>query len=277
MSRAELEEELAYLRRSIEDLYNERSAGDVSEADYLRLLARYQNGAEVAEQALADCLETGGPPGESVAGDRDSVRSSRPGPTRSLLSSRRARLVTGWSAFTCFALAAISVVMAVAGVGPFAPAPPLPVDVQVQAMLARASILGARGDVTQALAIYDQVLAIRPEQPEALADGGWLARLAGLAQHNAGLVRNGDAEIEAAVRVDPSYAVARAYDAVMLFRDRHEAKLAVVQLRFMLADHPTATLLSSVRSQAVAVYRAVGLPLPRLIAQAAQARPPRAG
>ncbi|HET9093401.1 MAG TPA: hypothetical protein VFN50_13400 [Acidimicrobiales bacterium] len=265
MTRAELEEERTYLHRSIDDLDREHSAGDVSEQDYRRLVVRYRRQLDKVEAALSGL-------GDEAAGiGAAAPRPRRPqGPRRgrSRLAGRRTRLVTGWAAFSCFAAAAAFLGMAVAKAGPFAGPPRVPVDAQVQVMLTEASLLAARGDLTQALAVYDQVLALRPTEPEALADGGWLARLAGIAQHNSSLVRNGDAEIEAAVQSDPRYALAHAYDGVLLLRDRHEPRLAVAQFDRMLAEHPSATLLWSVKQDALAAYEAVGRPAPRLIAAA---------
>ena len=274
MTRAELEEERTYLHRSIDELDRELSAGDVSEQDYRRLVVRYRRQLEKVEgvlSALPDGAAAGSGPGEPRR-----RRSRRRRQVRSRLAGRRARLVTGWAALSCFAAAAVVLGMAVAKAGPFAGPPRVSADAQVQVMLTEASLLAARGDLTQALAVYDQVLALRPTEPEALADGGWLARLAGIAQHNTSLVRNGDAEIEAAVQADPGYALARAYDGVLLFRDRHEPGLAVAQFDRMLAEHPSATLLWSVKQDALSAYRAVGKPAPRLIAAASRPASSRA-
>jgi hypothetical protein len=263
LNRSDLEEELSYLRRSIEDLKAEHSAGDVSDRDYERLLARYETQAMETEHSLGAqapaSVEPGTPSGRSGSGGNR---------IRTVLSTRRARLVTGWAAFSCFVAAAVLLGMVFAGVGPFASTPPLSVQARVQIMLAEASVLGSRGEITQALATYDRVLELRPTQPVALAEGGWLARLSGLSQHDGALVRNGDAEIEAAVRADPGYALARAYDGVMLYRDRGQSHLGVSEFQAMLEDHPSAALLWSVRSDAVAAFHAADVATPRQIADA---------
>lgn len=243
-------EELSYLRRSIEDLERERDAGDLDEGDYLRLRASYERRLE----ALGDTgefEERDGTPGHGSA--------RRPG---RVLSGRRGRLVTGWTAFGCFLAAAVLLVLDAFGAGPFAPAVQLSVAARVQIMLAEASVLGSKGDVTEALATYDRVLALRPTEPEALADGGWLARLAGLGRHEPQLVRNGDAEIEAAVVSDPHFALARAYDGVLLLRDRDEPRAAAAEFDAMAADHPSATLVRSVRSDALIAFVRAGMAAP---------------
>lgn len=265
MTRSELEEELSYIRRSLEDLEREHAAGDVSEADFGRLSARYLRQLARAESALSGYPE---PSKEAEADSGSEARQRRGGRWRRLLSTRRARLVTGWSALVSFSCAAIVLAMALAGLGPFAPSPPLGKNAQVQILLAYAEVLGSKGDVTEALAYYDRVLEISPSQPEALADGGYLARLAGIDQHDGALVRTGDAEIQAAVLADPGYAQARAYDGVVLLEDRHEPGPAVEQFAAMLSDKPSATLLSSIRSYAVEAYHETGESVPRAIADA---------
>ncbi|MGO9560665.1 MAG: hypothetical protein ACLPYW_16465 [Acidimicrobiales bacterium] len=274
MTTPDLNEELSYLRRSLEDLEREHAVGDVSERDYERLRARYETLATEVEQALgASAPAEQGTTGTEGAGRPEGpARSPVANRVRGVLATKRARLVTGWTAFTCFGLAAVLLVLSLAGVGPFASTPPLSLDARVQIMLAEASVLGSKGEVTEALATYDRVLALAPEQPVALADGGWIARLAGLSQHEAGLVRNGDAEIAAAVQVDPGYAIARAYDGIMLYGDQHEDRLAVTAFLGMLDDHPSATLLWSVRSYAIAAYHAAGVAVPGPIANATKPR-----
>jgi hypothetical protein len=280
---SELNEELSYLRRSLDDLEREHAVGDVSDRDYERLRARYETQESEVQQALGALTPAPAPApaptsalapvsgetaGEGAGGSASSTRSAGANRVRNVLSTKRARLVTGWSAFTCLVLAGVLLVLSLTGVGPFATTPPLSVDARVQIMLAEASVLGSKGDVTEALATYDGVLALRPEQPVALAEGGWIARLAGLSQHEAGLVRNGDAEIEAAVQVDPGYAIARAYDGIMLYSDRHDDRLAVTQFLGMLDDHPSAPLLWSVRSYAIGAYHAARVVVPGRIADA---------
>lgn len=273
MSRSELEEERSFLLDSLEDLEREREAGDLDDADYERLRSRYERRAAAVDEALGGPTATGteparGPVASTRAGGPPGEGRRRRSRIAARLSSRRARLLTGWTAVGCFAAAATFLAMALADVGPFATAPQLSVEARVQIMLAEASVLGSKGEVTQALATYDRVLALRPTEPVALADGGWLARLSGLSQHEPSLVRNGDAEIEAAVRADPSYAVARAYDGVLLYEDRGQATAAVSQFRAMLKDGPSATLLWTVRSDAISAFHVAGQQVPSEIVAA---------
>jgi hypothetical protein len=256
--REELLEEEGFLRRSLEDLDRERSAGDLDAADYEVLRASYEGRSRAIEAVLE----------ELEAGPRTAGETKRSGGVRTFLSSRRHRLVLGWSAVACFAMAGTLVGLALAGVQPFAQSPPLPLSTQIRIELAEAGTLAANHEIVQAVAVYDKVLELDAEQPEALADGGWLLRLAGLSSKSARLVTAGDAEIATAVQVAPGYALARAYDAVALYEDEHLAVGAVRQLQAMLADHPSSTLLFSVRTPALAAYRAAGVVLPPALSHA---------
>lgn len=271
MSRTELAEELAFLARSLDDLEAERAAGDVSEPDYERLRERYLRRQDEVTRELGELVPA--PPATEEGAP--SKRGSRSRARRLVPRSRRARLLTGWGAFSCFALAALFLAMALGGLGPFAPTPSLSVSDRVQILLAEASVLGSNGKIPQAISTYSKALALEPHQPQALADGGWLLRLAGLSEKKPALVRTGDADIEAAVRFDPGDALARAYDGVLLYTDRHEAGQAVGQFGAMLSDRPSAALLWSVRPTALAAYKAAGKHVPEPLARARA--PSRAG
>lgn len=255
----ETAEERAFLLRSLDDLDAERAAGDLDEEQFASLRERYL--ARLAQLGDAAPASAGGPP-EVAAGVASSGARESTGRVTGRLSSRRARLVTGWSAFGCFAVAAVLLGMAVAKVGPFAPAPTLSKAVRIQIMLGEAGILGGKGDLAQAVATYDRVLALDPRQEVALAGVGWLSRLEGLGHHDASLVRDGDAAIALDVRVHPFYATARAYDGVALLRDGRDAAAAAAQFDEMLADHPTAALVGSVTSEARTAFARAHLPVP---------------
>jgi tetratricopeptide (TPR) repeat protein len=272
-SASELDDERSYVERSIADLDEERRAGDIDEERYALLRARYESRARAVQAELAALGRPSDPGLSPPAGSRRTLRAS---PRRrrsasgiaSRLSSRRSRLVTGWAAFACLLAAAVLLALSIGKVGPFAPPLQLSVNDRIQIELAEASVLGAKGDVTQALAVYDRVLELDPTQPQALADGGWLARLAGLSEHSERLVRNGDAEIEAAVRASPGDAQARAYEGAMLLEDRSQPVPAASQFQQMLYDHPTPTLLWSFKSIAVRAFEEAHLSVPSPIARA---------
>jgi hypothetical protein len=167
------------------------------------------------------------------------------------------------------------VALALAGVAPFTQSPPLNAAAQIRIELGEAGALAQKHNVLQAVAVYDKVLELDPAQPEALADSGWLVRLAGLSSKSPELITGGDAEIASAVKAAPGYALARAYDAVALYQDQHSAAAGVRELQAMLADHPSPALLYSVRAPALAAYHADGMAVPTALASAK--RPKSAG
>ena len=71
------------------------------------------------------------------------------------------------------------------------------------AALQQASALAAT-DPAAALAVYDEVLATQPDQPEALTDEGWIYA-------EGGFVDQAMARLDRAEKVDPSYDAAHFY------------------------------------------------------------------
>jgi tetratricopeptide (TPR) repeat protein len=264
-SRQELLDEAEYVKRSIDDLDRERAAGELDGTDYEALHSRYTERARALDDALEQLSQDGSP----AHSDQTPVTAPAASPaTRRRLATPRARLVLGWSAFGSFALAALLVGLSLGGVAPFSSSPPttLSVATQIRIELAEAGVLASNRELVQAVAVYDRVLEVDPQQPEALADGGWLTRLAGLSSKNARVISGGDLEIAAAVQAAPDYALARAYDGVALYEDDHRPRAAVRQFRQMLADKPSMTLLNSIRATARTAYRAAGVTLPAILA-----------
>ncbi len=264
--RAGLVDEGAYLSRSLEDLDREHEAGDLDHDDHVQLRERYLARAEQIASELAELDELRldeaagmGEPPSTGGGTRH-----RTGSVRGWLAERRHRLLLGWSAAGCFVVAAALVGLGLAGVAPFGQSPPatLTVAAQIQTELAEASVLATDHEVVQAIDVYGRVLQLDPTQPEALADGGWLIRLAGLSGRQTSLVTDGDQQIAAAVRIAPGYALARAYDGVALFEDSHSAAGAVREFSAMLAAHPSAKLVASVRTTASQAFQAAGDSVP---------------
>ncbi len=145
--------------------------------------------------------------------------------------------------------------LALAGVAPFTQAsPPLSAQSRIDIELAEAAVLAGHGHLSLAVETYDKVLTIDPEQKEALTDGGWLVRLAGVSSSRPSLVGEGDREIAAAAALDPGYALAHGYEGVALLEDNHDPRAAVATFRVMLADHPAVSLVASLRPEAAKAY-----------------------
>lgn len=259
--RAELADEAAFLRLSLSDLDRELAAGELEQSDYEELRDRYEERAGAVAEALRQLQR---PPDTSTS-DRATTRT--PGRTakrrRLRLATRRHRLVLGWTAAACFGAAGVLLGLGIAGVAPFArSSSTLSAQSRIDIELAEAAVLAGHGHISLAVDTYEKVLALDPEQPEALADGGWLVRLAGRSGSRPSLVAQGDREIAAAAALDSGYALAHGYEGVTLLQDSHNPRAAVAAFRVMLADHPSARLLASVRSEASRAYAAAHQPLP---------------
>jgi len=98
----------------------------------------------------------------------------------------------------------------------------------------------AGGNDLTALELFQAVLRVEPNQPEALAYSGWLLREAGDEQSNPKLVTQGILAEQAAVQADPQYPDARYFLGVMLLDEAHDPAGAVTEFQAYLALHPPA-------------------------------------
>jgi hypothetical protein len=259
-SRADLETERDFLLRSIEDLDREHAAGDVGTRDYDELRADYVARAAVTLRVLGDRLDDGGP-SAAVAGANRWDRARRYLGRR---GTRRALVITGIVCLLC-ALGLTAAELAgvrLPGEGATGSVN-LPRTVQIRDDLAAALLFANSGHAAEAVGLYDEVLSLDPRQPVALADRGWLERLAGLAARSRRAVAIGDDSIARSVAVDAKYADAHAYDAVALYEDDHLVAAAARQIAQMEQDHPTKTLLSEFGATLAAIERAAHAPVPR--------------
>ena len=76
---------------------------------------------------------------------------------------------------------------------------------QIEDQLAAAAVLTDDGEGQQALELYNKVLTEDPDDPIALATGGWLEWNAGVAGKSAAAEQAGRQSEEKAVRVGPSF------------------------------------------------------------------------
>ncbi|MGQ0521647.1 MAG: tetratricopeptide repeat protein [Actinomycetota bacterium] len=266
-----LEEDRDHLLRSLDDLEEERAAGDIEEADYLALRDDYTARAAATLRALAQgraALDAGATPaaGAPPGGATPAADGAPPGPATPAADGappagavvrpegygveagagpRRSRwrpaLVLG--ALVAFAVAAGALVARTAGermpgdpaTGSIAATGP---SDGIARDLARARDLIGEGRSLDAIKLYDGVLRLDPEQPEALAYRGWLLRLAGRASGNTGLVDKGLEFIERAVAADPTYPDAHFFKAFILYQDRKDPAAAIPELRAFLANDP---------------------------------------
>lgn len=220
---AELEDERRFLLRSLRDLDAERAVGDVDEADYETLRDGY---TKRAADVLRDIEE-----GKAAL--------PRPGGRRWV-----GRLV------------AVAVVVLVAGTAGWLVARSsgqrlgdetitggAPSD-DVAVLLARArSLLGT--DPAGAQALYEQVLAERPEQPEALTYSGWLLFVASngaSADLRAAAVSTAQQQLARAVTADASYPDPHCFLAVIAGNEAADIPTARTEIDQCLALDPPAEI-----------------------------------
>ena len=271
-----LANERHFLRQSIEDLEEQRAAGEVDEEDFAVLDSRYGRRLAEVEAATADLAArdqaahrqagTADDPEVSL-GRLDGVPpASRARRLRRRLGSRRARFGIGIAAAACFVAAATLLAASLAGVrlpGESATGSvTLSSAQQERETLDRAAVLGSEGQVAEAVQLYNQVLQRDPNQPDALAYGGWLVRLAGLSSKNRIVLARGDASVARAVKVAPGYPDGHALLGVILYEDFGRPGAASVQFRAALSAGASKNLLMSVAAIAAEAFAAAEEPLP---------------
>jgi hypothetical protein len=265
---ATLAGERDHLLAAIEDLDREWEAGAIDEADYRSLRASYVARAASVIRALEDApappAAAPGPAPPAAAPGRG-PRAGGWARLRRKLGRRRSQRRLAIGAAACFLAVAAVFSAHLAGVrlpGQSSSAGGGAASAPIERELREAYVLGSAGKVRAAETLYEQVLAVEPHQPEALAYGGWLLRLLGIATGRHQDVRLGDALVAEAARVDPAYPDARAFFAIALYADRHQPSASVSELRALLADHPRALLVKLVAPLARKAFADAGDPLP---------------
>jgi hypothetical protein len=254
VERGALLDERDFLLASLEDLERERLAGDIGDADYEELRARYVRRAAEVLRALESSQEPAGRGGEA-SGDGRPRRRAR---LVEALARRQVRRVLVAGVVVCFAGLAAILVARVAGVrlpGETASGSVVLSSAQrVRQELLQAAVLADEGELARAVALYDEILVQVPDQPVALAYRGWFERLAGIEAHDPEVVAAGDASIALAARVAPAYADAEGLEGVVLLEDRHDPVGAVAAFHRFLSDHPAPALVAELRPVILAAF-----------------------
>lgn len=241
-SRWELEEERAFLLRSIRDLDAEWAAGELNDADYRSLRDGYAARAAEVLRALEAPLA---PP----AGVRPAVGR---GPAPSL-PWRRVAAAAG-----VIAVASIAGLAVAATSGERLPGEQLSGSIEPSSVdrITQAQLLVQQGKVLEAVKLYDQILRDDARNPVALAQRGWLVS-------RAGLVEEGLASIEAAIAADPTYPDAHFFRGMILWRDKRDPAGAAEEFRLVLESRPPpglAAFAEDARRRALADAAANGSP-----------------
>ncbi|MCK4177016.1 tetratricopeptide repeat protein [Aciditerrimonas ferrireducens] len=283
--RQALEEERAFLLRSLTDLEREREAGDIEPADYEALRARYTARAAEVLRLLEGRTEAGTAPSqapgapsadgptprdEPARGEEPAAGSAEGGSSRRRWRWRRRRwFVVG--ALACFAAAAVVLVSSDLGVGlpgqPVTGSITLTKGQHVQRLLDQAEEALLEGQPATALAAYRAVLQLEPTEEEALSEAGWLEYAAGVRARRPALVSAGQSEEAKAVAEDPSDPGPRLFLGSMLAQDGSLSQ-AASQFDAALADHASTDTLAAFASTIEKVDGQLHLPVPAAVRKA---------
>jgi tetratricopeptide (TPR) repeat protein len=272
VTRSELEDELAFLLDSLQDLEREHSAGDISEADYVALGDQYtRRAAEVLRALQRDepaRVSTSDVATPTPTPTPASTPTQTPTQTPTPIPARRRRpsmLVVG----SLVVVAAVAITIVVSQTGSRLPGQTpsgsvsLNRSAQLQRTLAQAETLEASGNAAGALRLYLQVLAQDPTQPEALAESGWLEFEAGVRSGDAAVLSRAQDQEQMAERADPGAYAPHLYLGSMLLAEGNAAG-AVTEFSRFLADGPPVSEVQVARSIITEAYRKAGRPVPAM-------------
>jgi len=256
-----LDDEREFLLRSLDDAAREHDAGDLSDADYEVLAARDRSRLADVEAELAAL----GPeaPVDVETAVPDATPRRRYGPWRRV----------GIVVFCLFILAG-AVILVDHAVSPAAPgqAPTGTVTLskaqKIEDQLAAAAVLTNDGQDEQALELYNKVLTEDPDDPYALAAGGWLEWNAGVTGKSPTLVRAGRQAEEKAVRVAPQFNGGHLYLGLILLDQDDDPTGAITQFTAFLKDDPSNAEIKTYASQIAPAWTQVHEPLPARLAAA---------
>ena len=267
MNRGELQDELAFLLNSLEDLERERAAGDLTPEDYESLRDRDTRRAAEVLRALEDDATTaveGTGAGSDVTADRGDGPGAAGIPLDRSHRRRRRGVLVG---ALLVLLAAVAVTVVVAQTGARLPGQTetgsvsLSKGAEQRRTLAQAETLESSGNAAGALRLYLQILAGDPTQPEALAEAGWLEFEAGVKSKDATLLSDAQQREQAAQRADPGAYAPHLYLGSMYLAER-DADAAVAQYRQFLADGPPQAEVQTARGFIEDAFRLAGVPVP---------------
>lgn len=103
---------------------------------------------------------------------------------------------------------------------------------------------GTPSSLSQALTLYQAVLVEDPNQPQALAELGYLEWEAGYARDDAALEKRGKVSVERSLAVESDDSAAHLFLGTIDLEGGHNPAAAVAQYRLFLAEHPPKAQLS---------------------------------
>lgn len=258
-----LHDERELLRRSLDDAAREHGAGDLTDEDYALLRTRDERRLAEVDAALT----------ARVGVSRRPAPTGSPPPSPRRHFGRRVQWKRKWwmAAAGVAAICAAAIVLLVQLTSPRLPGQDATGSISlntaqtIERQLAQAKSLVERGETSQALQLYGDVLAEDPRQPVALAEWGWLDWRAATRTKEQTVAAEGASALEEAVRVDPRLFAAQYYLGVVLYEEGAPAK-AVTHFARFLADRPTGKWLREAAPELRAAYRAAHEPVPSAVA-----------
>jgi hypothetical protein len=243
--RAIREEERDFLLASLDDLERERAAGDVTDDDYRALKESYTaRAAAVLRELDADT--------HSITAADDSMASRR-SPWRVLVVS-----------LVVLALAVGAGIAVASSAGERLPGQTMTGSIgdgSVTSLLVEARAVGM-GDIPRAVDLYSQVLAVEPDNVEALTYIGWLTVLSATQDQTSAdeVVRerfqSGLLLLRQATVVDDTYPDAHCFLGIAFFRFLDDAEAAGSEVDKCLASDPPAEVKSLVEGLAADIANA---------------------
>jgi len=225
-----LEEERDFLLRSLDDLERERAVGDVDDDDYAALKDSY-----VARAA-------------AVIRDIESISTPKP-------SRRIGWRPVAWGLLVTAVAIGAGVVVA-RSTGERSPGMTMtgPVDDgSVSSLLVRARSMGM-SDMAGTLDLYSRVLAIEPDNVEALTYFGWYTVLSATQQADADqgsqMLQSGMVLLRQATVADDTYPDAHCFLGIAFFRFLDDAEAAKPEIDACLAANPPAQVKTMVEGLA---------------------------
>jgi len=253
-----LNDEREFLVRSLHDADVEHQAGDLSDEDHAVLTARDRLRLAEVESALA-----------ALGPDDQSAPAFGSGPARPdevVTTQSEWRRVLAIA--VCFLAVATAVLLVDRAVQPRVAGQPSSGSITlskaqlIEQQLSEATSLNNRNQVIPALKLYEKVLTEDPNDPQALADSGWLDWNYGNKGDSPTLVQQGRRRVEKAISVAPTYYESHLFLGLILLNQDHDAKGAVEQFDEFLADHPPAVQVAEVASLVRGAYALAGETVP---------------
>lgn len=253
-----LRDEKDFLTRSLSDAESEHSAGDLSDEDFEILKNRDLGRLAVATARLKELDELA----SSSCDTSDAIpfRSERKRPhAKSLLiASVVILLVAGAIVFVAHVTRPRLAGQDSSGSITLSSAQ------KIQSQLGQADALVSKGNVKSALEIYHKVLLQDPNEPEALAETGWIEWESGHEINDARLINEGKSYVEKAVKTAPTFYAAHLFLGTILLVQNGEADAAVAQYKLFLAENPPIQDVQNAASYIREAYSKAGIALPSL-------------